>query len=126
MSESNEHTRSADNISQKAIDWTVQNKIETCFDRAEKLKPCPIGDKGACCKNCHMGPCRITAKAPTGVCGADADTIVARGDEILEKPETRDEAINSLMKLSGMQHLVITGVCLSSADKSYCFNKYFL
>ena len=25
-----------------------------------------------------MGPCRITAKAPLGVCGADADTIVAR------------------------------------------------
>ena len=26
----------------------------------------------------HMGPCRITAKAPHGVCGADADTIAAR------------------------------------------------
>ena len=25
-----------------------------------------------------MGPCRITPKAPRGVCGADADTIVAR------------------------------------------------
>ena len=25
-----------------------------------------------------MGPCRITAKAPLGICGADADTIVAR------------------------------------------------
>lgn len=25
-----------------------------------------------------MGPCRITAKAPRGVCGADADTLVAR------------------------------------------------
>ena len=25
-----------------------------------------------------MGPCRITKKAPLGVCGADADTIVAR------------------------------------------------
>ena len=25
-----------------------------------------------------MGPCRISKKAPLGVCGADADTIVAR------------------------------------------------
>lgn len=82
MSDSMEHTRSADSISQKAIDWTVENKIETCFDRAEKLKPCPIGDKGACCKNCHMGPCRFTGKdAETevkGVCGASLSTVAAR------------------------------------------------
>jgi carbon-monoxide dehydrogenase catalytic subunit len=82
MSDGMQHTRSADSISQKAIDWTVENKIETCFDRAEKLKPCPIGDKGACCKNCHMGPCRFTGKdAETevrGVCGASLSTVAAR------------------------------------------------
>ena len=33
---------------------------------------------GICCKNCFMGPCKITKKAPRGVCGADADLIVAR------------------------------------------------
>jgi septum formation protein len=51
-----------------------------------------------------------------------ADTIVARGDEILEKPGSREEAVESLIKLSDGQHTVITGVCLCSADKSYCFN----
>lgn len=51
-----------------------------------------------------------------------ADTIVARGNEILEKPGNREEAVKSLLKLSGRQHKVITGVCLCTADKSYCFN----
>lgn len=31
-----------------------------------------------CCRLCSNGPCRITPKSPRGICGADADTIVAR------------------------------------------------
>ena len=30
------------------------------------------------CRVCFMGPCKITPKSPRGVCGADADLIVAR------------------------------------------------
>lgn len=53
--------------------------IDTAFDRFDKQKPqCNFGLAGICCKICNMGPCRITAKAPKGVCGADADLIVAR------------------------------------------------
>lgn len=53
--------------------------IDTCFDRFDAQQPqCSFGLAGICCKNCTMGPCRITAKAPRGVCGADADLIVAR------------------------------------------------
>ena len=53
--------------------------VDTCFDRMETQKnQCGFGKAGICCKICHMGPCRITAKAPKGICGADADTIVAR------------------------------------------------
>ncbi len=53
--------------------------IETCFDRMEAQKnQCVFGRSGVCCRICHMGPCRITAKSPRGVCGADQDTIVAR------------------------------------------------
>ena len=33
--------------------------IETIFDRAEKMKPCPIGAEGACCRICAQGPCRV-------------------------------------------------------------------
>ncbi len=53
--------------------------IETTFDRFDAQKPhCTFGLAGICCKNCNMGPCRITSKAPKGACGADADLIVAR------------------------------------------------
>jgi anaerobic carbon-monoxide dehydrogenase catalytic subunit len=53
--------------------------VETCFTRVEAQKnPCVFGRDGLCCRNCQMGPCRITKKSPRGVCGADGDTIVAR------------------------------------------------
>lgn len=39
---------------------------------------CGFGLQGVCCRLCANGPCRVTPKAPKGVCGADADTIVAR------------------------------------------------
>lgn len=52
---------------------------ETCFDRFDSQKPhCAFGIAGVCCKNCNIGPCRVTQKSPKGVCGADADLIVAR------------------------------------------------
>lgn len=52
---------------------------ETCFDRFDSQKPhCTFGMAGVCCRNCNMGPCRITKKSSRGVCGADADLIVAR------------------------------------------------
>lgn len=53
--------------------------IDTAFDRFDAQQPqCAFGLSGTCCRICNMGPCRITPKAPRGVCGADADLIVAR------------------------------------------------
>ena len=53
--------------------------IETAWDRLQTQTPhCGFGEKGVCCRLCTMGPCRISKKAPRGVCGADADVIVAR------------------------------------------------
>ncbi len=53
--------------------------VETCFTRMDtQQNQCKFGTSGVCCRLCHMGPCRITQKSPLGVCGADADTIVAR------------------------------------------------
>jgi len=49
------------------------------WDRLEDQSPqCGFGKQGVCCRICSMGPCRISKKAPLGVCGADVDTIVAR------------------------------------------------
>lgn len=53
--------------------------IDTPFSRFDKQKPqCNFGIAGTCCKICFMGPCKITKKSPKGICGADADLIVAR------------------------------------------------
>ncbi len=66
------------------LDLAKKEGIETVFDRAEKMKPCPIGADGSCCKNCAMGPCRVPPSkkegepAKVGVCGATAETIAAR------------------------------------------------
>jgi carbon-monoxide dehydrogenase catalytic subunit len=55
------------------------SQMQTVWDRYAAQKPqCKFGMEGICCKICHMGPCRITPKAPLGVCGADADTIASR------------------------------------------------
>jgi carbon-monoxide dehydrogenase catalytic subunit len=54
-------------------------QLSTVWDRFATQKPqCKFGMEGVCCRICHMGPCRITPKAKYGICGADADTIVAR------------------------------------------------
>jgi len=55
--------------------------LETVFHRADDMKPCPIGESGACCHICSMGPCRLVGKDAehkTGLCGADLGTIAAR------------------------------------------------
>ena len=58
-----------------------EGEIGTAFSRAAGMKPCPIGASGACCKNCSMGPCRLTGKQAeekTGICGATLGIIAAR------------------------------------------------
>ncbi|ADU61549.1 MAG: anaerobic carbon-monoxide dehydrogenase catalytic subunit [Pseudodesulfovibrio sp.] len=53
--------------------------IETVHERLDQQTPhCKFCELGTTCRNCTMGPCRISAKAPRGVCGADADVVVAR------------------------------------------------
>jgi anaerobic carbon-monoxide dehydrogenase catalytic subunit len=56
--------------------------IETVWDRLAAQQPqCGYCSLGVSCRNCSMGPCRIDpfGEGPQkGVCGADADVIVAR------------------------------------------------
>lgn len=69
----------SDAASIETITKSRKDGVETCFTRADSQStPCKFGSQGICCKICHMGPCKITPNAPRGVCGADADTIVAR------------------------------------------------
>ena len=52
--------------------------IDTAFTRADKMVPCNIGAAGMCCKQCGMGPCRLTKNGEVGVCGATLETMQAR------------------------------------------------
>ena len=53
--------------------------METSHHRVDSQSTkCGFGLQGVCCRLCANGPCRITPKSPRGICGADADTIVAR------------------------------------------------
>ena len=57
------------------------NKVgaDTWQQRVKNQTPhCGFGEAGTCCRICSMGPCRITPKAPRGICGCDVHGIVAR------------------------------------------------
>lgn len=50
--------------------WQIRVKNQTPH--------CKFGEQGVCCRICAMGPCRITPKAPRGICGCDVHGIVGR------------------------------------------------
>ena len=64
------------------IEKAEEEGIKTAWHRYLEQQPqCGFGLLGVCCRNCNMGPCRIDpfGYGPTrGICGATADTIVAR------------------------------------------------
>lgn len=47
-----------------------------------------------------------------------ADTIVATENEVLGKPENKEDAKKMLRKLSGKTHQVYTGITIKTSDKS--------
>ena len=67
---------------QAMIDRAREEGITTVWDRLAAQQPqCGYCALGLSCRNCAMGPCRIDpfGEGPQkGVCGADADVIVAR------------------------------------------------
>jgi carbon-monoxide dehydrogenase catalytic subunit len=74
--------RSSDKAAQEMIDLMAEAGLENAWDRLQaQLPQCGFGRLGICCRICTMGPCRIDPfedGPKAGVCGADADTIVAR------------------------------------------------
>lgn len=85
--------KAVDETAKPLLDKAKRDKVELVWNRFEKQEEkCPFGKVGICCKNCNMGPCRLThpslpiylrygpfaTKAEKGVCGASYDTIVAR------------------------------------------------
>jgi carbon-monoxide dehydrogenase catalytic subunit len=76
-------SRSIDPATHEMLAQAEALGLETAWDRYEAMLPqCGFGELGVCCRNCNMGPCRISPfeeEGPKlGVCGATADIIVAR------------------------------------------------
>ncbi len=89
MADNENEAKSIDQGSVELIEKAIKDGVNTVFERADMMKPCPIGSVGSCCKNCSMGPCRVPlakGKEETpeeklkrrGICGATAETIAAR------------------------------------------------
>lgn len=51
-----------------------------------------------------------------------ADTIVWSETEVIGKPKDREDAIRMLRSLSGHEHQVVTGVCLTTTKKQETFS----
>ena len=51
-----------------------------------------------------------------------SDTVVILHDQILEKPDSADDAKRMLRSLSGQTHEVVTAVCISSEKKQHAFS----
>ncbi len=64
------------------LNQDLAKQVRTAYDRLEDrgMSACLFGSQGTCCKICNMGPCQIIAGVDQmlGVCGATADTVVAR------------------------------------------------
>jgi carbon-monoxide dehydrogenase catalytic subunit len=74
--------RTINNDTVAMLEIARREGIETVWDRLEKQQPqCGFCSLGTSCRICVMGPCRVDpfGEGPQkGVCGADADIIVAR------------------------------------------------
>ncbi|HPV55815.1 MAG TPA: Maf family protein, partial [Tenuifilaceae bacterium] len=51
-------------------------------------------------------------------------TVVVCNGKVLGKPVDLADAVAILKQLSGNKHTVITGVCLSTVNKSTCFSSF--
>jgi len=75
--------KSTDKATLCSIEQGARMGIKTVWDRYQaQLPQCGFGETGLCCRHCMQGPCRIDpfGNGPSeGVCGANADTMVARG-----------------------------------------------
>jgi len=78
--EQKKNERTTDENAKPVLELMMKEGIETVWDRFEMQQPpCKHCEAGTSCSRCTMGPCRIIPPHRIrGVCGADADLIVAR------------------------------------------------
>jgi carbon-monoxide dehydrogenase catalytic subunit len=83
MSGENFQNLTIDPAVQEMLAVAKEKNVPTVWDRYEQMLPqCGFGETGLCCRHCLQGPCRINPfeeGSQTGICGANADVMVARG-----------------------------------------------
>ncbi len=63
----------------RLLETGAQVGADSWQQRVKNQTPhCKFGEEGICCRICSMGPCRITPKAPRGICGCDVHGIAGR------------------------------------------------
>jgi carbon-monoxide dehydrogenase catalytic subunit len=109
---------------QAMIDMARKEGIETVWDRLAAQQPqCGYCALGLSCRNCAMGPCRIDpfGEGPQkGVCGADADVIVARnlGRTIAAGSSSHSDHGRDILEVfAAMAHGETSGYQVTDEDK---------
>jgi carbon-monoxide dehydrogenase catalytic subunit len=109
---------------QAMIDVARKEGIETVWDRLAAQQPqCGYCALGLSCRNCAMGPCRIDpfGEGPQkGVCGADADVIVARnlGRTIAAGSSSHSDHGRDILEVfAAMAHGETSGYQVTDEDK---------
>jgi anaerobic carbon-monoxide dehydrogenase catalytic subunit len=109
---------------QAMVDRAHEEGITTVWDRLAAQQPqCGYCALGLSCRNCAMGPCRIDpfGEGPQrGVCGADADVIVARnlGRTIAAGSSSHsDHGRDILEAFDHLAHAQTTGYRIADEEK---------
>lgn len=115
-----------DEASSELVEKAWKEGISLEFDRLEAQGvQCGFGLLGLCCRNCYMGPCRIDpfGEGPSrGVCGATADTIVARNlvrEEAGGAASHTEHAYEIAHTLLGVARGEIKAYTITDKDKLY-------
>lgn len=83
----------------------------------EEIEAGPGAAPGIALRNAERKADFIASQEP-GSTVIGADTVVELDGMILGKPADSDDALRTLMRLSGKRHNVLTGVCIRNAERN--------
>jgi septum formation protein len=102
------------------LEW-AEVEFEIIVEPTDESYPFTLGPKDVAIHIARQKAAAVRHKTQGKIIIA-ADTIVVLGEEIIGKPKDKNDAINTLNKLSGHHHQVITGVCIAHNDKEISFS----
>ena len=96
-------------------------KFQVIPSPAEELHDTNMPLELLCETNAELKALAISKLHPEAIV-IGADTLVYIDETPLGKPKTKEEAVATLMKLSGRTHQVCTGVCLAQGEDTQKFH----